>query len=118
MCASHCLCFVCAHRQLNFSEIERLNVLGQGKTAVVFRGLWKPFNTGAATGTPAEPAVTFEVAVKVFSYMRALPPPALIESFAAEIGIMSGLNHPNLVSIIGARHSLWTPLFDFVLGKH
>ena len=45
--------------------------------------------------------VSFEVAVKVFSYVRALPPPSVIASFSTELGVMSELSHPNIVSIIG-----------------
>ena len=81
--------------EVKFEDLELLSALGEGRTAMVYRALWRPGGSQrpstALSGEESEEAklgddkpsdeaegesdVRLDVAVKMFRYLRALPPP-------------------------------------------
>jgi hypothetical protein len=68
---------------IKFKDLEIVEVIGGGGFGVVYKATW--------LGTP--------VAVKMLNYTTSK---AVIQEFAAEINLLSGMRHPNICLYIGA----------------
>eukprot|EP01119_Soliformovum_irregulare_P012799 TRINITY_DN3341_c0_g1_i4.p1 TRINITY_DN3341_c0_g1~~TRINITY_DN3341_c0_g1_i4.p1 ORF type:complete len:1224 (+),score=344.87 TRINITY_DN3341_c0_g1_i4:109-3780(+) len=93
------------HLLIDFSEVQLGSQLGRGGFAVVYRGIFK----------------SREVAVKVVdmsSEDEALDPEAVLREkygeFRREVVVMAGLDHPNLVKLVGISMKPFVMVTEFL----